>query len=247
LLAPVISVQVLNTGCATLTADSATPGEASFPKAITYVGAYDSRMQTGGVDTKRIQTDYGYSNGGLYSNTYELRTGEVEPNLMIKEVSKGFVAAGKSTVKDASGDSPLEARSEMGMEWLARNRATERYIVSVEIKDARVNLEGAQANYTLGFTAMTLGVLSPLLLCTTAPCLLYPLVSKTQADAVATGVVRVYDRDKGQVVHRADITATATTSAQGFHDPEAVFALLANEVALRLGEKAAVAAAIGGY
>jgi hypothetical protein len=234
-------------GCATLAVDARPAVEASFATPATFVGAYDARLMTGGVDTKRLQTDISISRNHVSANTYEVRTGEIEPNIMIREVSSGFMSAAKGGVKDASSDAPMEARSEMGMDWLAKNRSTERYIIGIEVRDAQVSLDGARSNYSLGITAMTFGILSPLLLCTTAPCLAYPLIATTVADASASGTVRVYDREAARVVHKADVTATASTSTQGFHDPESVFTLLANEVGRRLGQQAAAAAAAAGY
>jgi hypothetical protein len=248
-----LAVVVVASGCASL---QVTPGDspaAQFRSPVTFVGAYDARAQTGGVETQRLQTNYNYAatpggGGFLYPTTTVVRTGEIEPNLMIQNVASGFVSAAEDgRVFDASGDTPLEARGEMGMDWLAKNRKTERYIIGVEVKDARVNLDGAQGNYTLGLTATILGVLSPLLFCMTAPCLLYLPFAKTVADANATGVVRVYDREKGEIVYRSTVSAQAATATQGFHDPEAVYAMLAREVGQRLGKNAAAAAANAGY
>lgn len=236
--------------CATLQVTPVDAPTAQFAAPVTFVGAFDSRVQAGTVDTKRVQTQYNYmptpgGGGMLYPSTTVVRTGDVEPNLMIRGVAEGFVSVSPaSLVKDVSGETPLDARGEMGLDWLARHRSTERYLVGVEVQDAHVNLEDARSNYTLALTATVFGVLSPLLLCTTAPCLLYLPFARTVADASAGAVVRVYDRERGTVVHSMLVTAEVATATQGFHDPESVYALLANELARRLGQKAAAAASV---
>ncbi len=236
--------------CATLQVAPANAPSAQFAAPVTFVGAYDSRVQAGAVETKRVQTQLNYvatpgGGGMLYPSTTVVRTGDVEPNLMIRGVAEGFVSVSPGgVVRDVSGETPLDARGEMGLDWLARNRSTERFLVGVEVKDAHVNLEDARSNFTLGMTATVFGVLSPLLLCTTAPCLLYLPFARTNADGDASATVRVYDRERGTVVHSMTVSAQVSTATPGFHDPESVYTLLANELARRLGQKAAAAASV---
>ncbi|MCC7074187.1 MAG: hypothetical protein IT383_22950 [Deltaproteobacteria bacterium] len=236
--------------CATLQVEPAEAPSAQFAAPVSFVGAYDSRVQSGMVDTKRIETQYNYvatpgGGGMVYPSTTVVRTGEVEPNLMIRGVAEGFVSVSPgNVVRDLSGETPLDARGEMGLDWLARNRSTERFLVGVEVKDAHINLDAARSNFTLGMTATVFGLLSPLLLCTTAPCLLYLPFARTNADGSASATVRVYDRERGSVVHSVTVTEQVSTSTPGFHDAESVYTLLAAELARRLGQKAAAAASV---
>lgn len=245
-----VIVALTSTACATLEVSKEKPASLKGVRDVSFLGAYDSRVMLGGVQTTRQVTTVGstpvYNAGGYagtvyYPQTSTVRTGEVAPNDVIRLVAEGFagsVDGGK--IDDLSATTPLEARSEMGMDWFARNNPNlPNHLVSVEVKTASVALDDARNNWTLGITALTLGILSPCLACTTAPCLAYPALATTKAKAEATATLRVYDRSTGKIVWRDALAVTTEVSADGFHNPEEVFQLLSEETGRRLGIRAA--------
>lgn len=241
---------LLSVGCGTFTVTrEGTPGVTAAGTEVGFLGAYDSRVQLGGVKTHEqrqsvgampVYGSQGYAGTVYYPTTETVRTGEVEPNRVVDGVAKGFleVSSGASVV-DFSGSAPLETRTEMGMDWFAKHNKTPPYLVAVEVKDASVDLEEAQNTYKLGVAAITFGVLSPCLCFTTAPCLAYPLFAETQASATATGTVRVYDVAKGEVVFRAPVEVSFTAEKSGIFDPEPIFDVMSDELMRRFGAKAA--------
>lgn len=237
-------------GCAPLTVQQQPPSSLRGVAEVGFLGAYDARVALGGVEMQKSVTSVGaapvYGAGGYagtvyYPTTTTVRTGEIAPNDALRFVSEGFSASvDDDGVTDLSSSAPLETRSEMGMDWFARNNGSApRYLVSVEVKSAAVQLDDARNNYTLGVWAVVLGVVSPCLACTTAPCLIYPVVAETKAASAATGTLRIYDKRAGRVVHREDLNVDVGVVADGFHDPEEVFAALSTETGHRLGLQAA--------
>ncbi|MDP2341581.1 MAG: hypothetical protein Q8O67_11520 [Deltaproteobacteria bacterium] len=237
-------------GCAPLTVQQASPASLDGVKDVSFLGAYDARVMNGGVQTTKTITTLGstpvYGAGGYMGTAYYpqntvVRTGEIAPNDALKLVAEGFSrSVNGASVSDLSGTSPLEVRTEMGMDWFAKNNpALSNYLVSIEVKSASVFLDDAAANYRLGIAALTFGILSPCLACTTAPCLAYPLVAVTKATSEASGTLRVYDKKAGHVVERQDLRVTVNMEVPGFHDSEQVFALMSQEAGKRLGYQAA--------
>ncbi len=236
--------------CAPLSVQTAPASSLSGIADVSFLGAYDGRVMMGGVQTTKAVTTVGaapvYGAGGYagtiyYPQTTIVRTGEIAPNDALRLVAEGFNASvNGGRIQDLSATAPIEARSEMGMDWFARNNpALANHLVSVEVKTANVALDDASTNWRLGLAAVTLGILSPCLLCTTAPCLAYPVVAKTKARADATGTLRVYDKASNTVVYREPLSVSVDVEAQGFHDPEEVFRLLSVEAGRRLGIQAA--------
>lgn len=246
----VVAGVVSASACAPLSVQTAPASSLAGIGDVSFLGAYDGRVMMGGVQTTKAVTTVGaapvYGAGGYagtiyYPQTTIVRTGEIAPNDALRLVAEGFNASiNGGKVQDLSSTTPLEARSEMGMDWFARNNPSlANRLVSVEVKTANVALDDASTNWRLGIAAVTLGVLSPCLLCTTAPCLAYPVVATTKARAEATGTLRVYDKATNTVVDREPLSVTVDLEAQGFHDPEEVFRLLSTETGRRLGIQAA--------
>jgi hypothetical protein len=212
---------------------------------VAFLGAYDARMMSGGVDTERAVTTYhsrpiygsqGYAGSIMTPQTDMVKTGEIGANQMLDLVAEGFRSGvtDASRIRDLSGSTALEARSEMGMDWLAKKDATlPRYLVAIEIKSATVeDLDGVRSNAALGWSSVFIGCLFP-------PCWLYPLFAQTTANGHAGGTMRVYDRQTGNVIARDTLSVDVPLSAEGFHSEDDVYKMLSVEAGRRLGTAAA--------
>lgn len=248
--AVVVVVSACASGCAELSVQQLPASSLKDVADVSFLGAYDGRVMLGGVQTTKTVTTLGaapvYGAGGYagtiyYPQSTTVRTGEIAPNDALRLVAEGFNASiNGGKVQDLSATTPLEARSEMGMDWFAHNNPSlSKNLVSVEVKTANVGLDDASTNWRLGIAAVTLGVLSPCMACTTAPCLLYPALAKTKAHSEATGTLRVYDKATSQIVYREPLSVSLDVEAAGFHDPEEVFRTLSQETGRRLGIQAA--------
>ena len=237
-------------GCAPLTVQQAQAEPLAGVDDVAFLGAYDARVAI--PDPPASTTTTTTTGPALEKTTGEtaaihypifsvLREGEIPPNDALKLVAQGFTASiVDAGVVDLSLTTPLRVRAGTGLDTFAkRNPSLSNRLVSVEIKSASVALDDATVNYRLGIAALSLGILSPCLACTTAPCLLYPLVAQTRATSEATGTLRVFDKRTGAVVHREDLRVTTHLEVQGFHDGEQIFALLSTETGKRLGYQAA--------
>jgi hypothetical protein len=240
-----------SSACATLTVPPMEPADLAGVPEAAFLGAYDARTLQGGVETQKVVTTYQsqpvysggrYAGSAYYPQTTVEITGQIGPNDALKYVAEGFnQSKNNGTIRDISGSAALETRSEMGMDWLAKNDASlPRYLVSIEVKEAEVeNMDGVRSNNSLGWTAMVLGVCSPVFLLLTSPCLLYPLFSETVSAGHMAATMRIYDKQASKVVAREQITVDIPLRAKGFHSAEEVFKLMSQ----RIGQEAGVVAA----
>jgi hypothetical protein len=240
-----LAVLILSgTGCATLTVPPVQPADLQGVPELAFLGAYDARALQGGVETQKAVTTYQSSPnyvGGRYagSNTYAQTTmeltGEISPGDAVGHIARGFLqSSNANNVRDMSGSSALETRSEMGMDWLAKNDASlPRYIASIEVRDAEVGgLDGVRGNASLGWTSIFMGFLC-------FPCWFYPLIAETNATGHIEATLRIYDKTVSRVVAREPINVDMPLKAKGFHTAEDVFRMLST----RVGEEAGVIAA----
>lgn len=244
----------LSMGCGTFKAQrQIAPELDKSSKQILFMGSYDARVQLGNVKTHETVTSLGsqpmYTSDGYAGNYYypkseTVRTGEIPPNEILRSFQEGFVevADGELALKDVSSAVPLESRNEMGMDWYANKHGVTGYLVSFEIKEAKMELEDSRTTRSLGTWALVLGIASPCFLFTTLPCLIYLPFAETTVPAYASGTLHIYDASQGEVVARVPVKISVTFKEDGFFDEDSIYKQVGAELGRRLGHAAVVEA-----